>query len=284
MASRESYIFYSSFYDAIRELSDSDRLILYDAINAYSLFGTPSELTGTPKALFILIKAQLDANIRRYENGLRGGRPRHPKNQTLPTVEPNNNLNETKHEPNDNQSITETQPNKNVNDNMNDNVKEHVSFCTASEKGNSVSSAFVAERERFLILEIFFERGLVRPPDEVEKFYNHYEAIGWVDFNGKPIRSRLAAAKKWIQKDSVGKPLPASFVDIWLQLYRKAIKTIPKAENLLEIYAVRSNERTKTISLTVSTAFERSLTENKDVLGVMYNDFFSYKLERIVKK
>ena len=73
---RDSFVFYRSFYDALKELnSPEDRNNFLTAICEYAIEGNEIELTGIPKALFILVKPQLDANNRKYENGKRGGRP-----------------------------------------------------------------------------------------------------------------------------------------------------------------------------------------------------------------
>jgi len=115
---RESYVFYRSFYEAISELENDIRLEIYDAISEYSLNQNQTELKGIVKTVFTLIKPQLDANISRYENGRKGGRPK-----TKP--KPNHNLNVTKLEPNVNVNV-----NANVNDNENENknVNENVPY------------------------------------------------------------------------------------------------------------------------------------------------------------
>lgn len=121
---RESYIFYASFYDAIKELDSNDRLVVYDAINEYSLTGYMPILTGIPKAIMTLIKPQVDANQRRFENGQKGGRPKSEKQHNKDV--------ETKDKPNQNQEQTEEEPNVNdnvnVNDNQNVNENENLSL------------------------------------------------------------------------------------------------------------------------------------------------------------
>ena len=69
---RESFVFYRSFKDAMEVLNDTDKLIVYEAIADYALNMQEPHLSGFPRSLFTLIKPQLDANWRRYENGKRG--------------------------------------------------------------------------------------------------------------------------------------------------------------------------------------------------------------------
>lgn len=68
---RESFIVYRSFYEAIRELPEQNALHLYQAIFAFGLDGEEIELKGIEKTIFTLIRPQLVANWRKYENGKR---------------------------------------------------------------------------------------------------------------------------------------------------------------------------------------------------------------------
>lgn len=111
---RESFIFYKSFYESIKELDKDNQFAIYNAIMKYEFDNTELELDGIPKAIFTLIKPQLQANDKRYENGKKGGRP---KNQTITKEKPNNNQKETKIKPNYNENV-------NVNENNNVNKKE----------------------------------------------------------------------------------------------------------------------------------------------------------------
>lgn len=57
---RDSVIFYRSFYEALNELGDADRLACYDAILAYGLYGIEPTLNGVPSAVFKLIRPKVD--------------------------------------------------------------------------------------------------------------------------------------------------------------------------------------------------------------------------------
>lgn len=110
---RDSFVFYTSFSDAISELDEASRLAVYEAIVQYASTGDMPELSGVPKAIMTLIKPQIDANTRRYENGSLGGRP---------AKEEKENRRKTESKPNKNQNETKRKPN--VNDNVNDNDLE----------------------------------------------------------------------------------------------------------------------------------------------------------------
>ena len=65
---RESYIFYISFYEAIKELPPEIQLEVYNALSEYALFGSEPELTGISKAVFLLIKPTLDKPVQSLRN------------------------------------------------------------------------------------------------------------------------------------------------------------------------------------------------------------------------
>lgn len=141
---RESFVFYRSFYEAIQELPESESVKVVNAICKYALDGEVTELTGLAKSIFILVKPQLDANNRRYENGRKGGRPK--KSET--EEKPNDNQKETEHKPNNN--LSETNPNPNVNDNVNDNANENdnnIEETSSSTKKTSSSNNSSSKRK-----------------------------------------------------------------------------------------------------------------------------------------
>ena len=71
---KDSFIVYRSFHLALSSLSNKDRLKLYDAIFEFGLNQKEIKLERLPKALFYLIKPQLEANHRKYLNGKKGGK------------------------------------------------------------------------------------------------------------------------------------------------------------------------------------------------------------------
>ena len=79
MEERNSFIFYRSFYESIRELPKENRADVYDAICALALDGEEIGLEGIAKAIFILIKPQIEANNKRYMSG------KAPKKRKSPT-------------------------------------------------------------------------------------------------------------------------------------------------------------------------------------------------------
>ena len=110
---RDSFIFYRSFYEAISELPKENQADTYNAIMQYALNQEEIELTGISKAIFSLVKPQLDANYKKYENGKqKKSKTEAKQKQTKSKTRTNVNENE-----NDNENV-------NVNDNDNENVSD----------------------------------------------------------------------------------------------------------------------------------------------------------------
>lgn len=120
---KESFVFYKSFYEALKDLKEKERLKLYDAICELALNGNETKLTGVSKTIFTLIKPQIFANTKRYENGKKGGRPKKETSGFVKgkTIGFENEETKTKPNVNDNVNVNE---NVNVNVNANDNVDD----------------------------------------------------------------------------------------------------------------------------------------------------------------
>jgi hypothetical protein len=107
---RDSFVFYRSFQRSIQHLEASEQLEVYHAIIAYALDQVEPELTRYSQAVWEAIKPQIAANQRKYEAGLRGGKPKANQDLTIPEPSPNlmYNVNE----------------NDNVNEKVNDKENE----------------------------------------------------------------------------------------------------------------------------------------------------------------
>lgn len=72
---RESMVFYKSFYDAVKDLPPKQFKDAMSAICEYGFEGKEDIKTPTAKTVLALVKPMIDKNIKRYENGCKGGRP-----------------------------------------------------------------------------------------------------------------------------------------------------------------------------------------------------------------
>ena len=219
---RESFVFYRSFYEGIKELPRDIQGEVLTAIMEYGLNGVTTEnQKQITKAMFALIKPQLDANNQRFENGKKGGRPKANCNQTETETKPKQNRNKTKHEPN-------------VNDN--DNVNDNISFLEKKKQKSDVAVSDLVENENsespIETLQAPKEqsgggrkRFTIPTPEEVQAYCNErnngisgqqfcdfYSSKGW-KIGKEPMKDWKAAVRTWEmrRKDlspSVAQPQP----------------------------------------------------------------------------
>lgn len=68
----DSFVFYRSFYEALQNVPKKHRTEVYEAVFAYAFEAREPSLTGVTRALWELIRPQLDASRKRYENAKKG--------------------------------------------------------------------------------------------------------------------------------------------------------------------------------------------------------------------
>ena len=111
---RESFVFFQSYHEAISVMPPEIQLEIYNTVCRYALYGEIPEMSDMAKAMFTLMKANLDATERKYrsaiENGKRGGRPKKSEEKTK--IKPNQNRNKTELKPNRNRIETEKKQNR----------------------------------------------------------------------------------------------------------------------------------------------------------------------------
>lgn len=180
---KESFIFYRSFYEAIKDLKKKDKLQVYEAISEFSLNQNELELTGTASTVFKLIRPQLKANDKRYKNSCKGGNPNFKKGKPNPYYQKDKLCNDkpNKNDNSDNLEITKRLPNENENE----NERERVINITLPALTDIIS----------------YGLSLGANSEYCEKFYNHYESIGWVNGNGLLIKNWKLVFKNWYKKD-----------------------------------------------------------------------------------
>ena len=166
---KNSFVFYETYYEALKELPDDVQLAFFHYIAEYALYENEPELTGIEKALWIQIKQGLDKSKDRYdrlvENGKKGGRP--VENQEKP--------NETK----ENQSITKE--NQSI-------TKENQSITKESSRFQKPTLEEVSEycKER---------QNNIQP----QRFIDFYESKGW-KVGSQPMKDWKAAVRTWEQR------------------------------------------------------------------------------------
>jgi hypothetical protein len=197
---RDGFIFYESFRDAMRGLPPETQLLLYNSIADYALYDAEPDFggDGVARGFFTLVRAQIDANNRKRENGSRGGRPpkateQEPEGNRDETGEkPTGNQTETKAEPNGNQAVTETEPKEKekAKANVKANAKEKECRAEAPRRFTKPTADEIRAYCR--------ERGNAVDP---QRFFDFYEAKGWRVGN-QPMKDWQAAVRTWEGRDS----------------------------------------------------------------------------------
>ncbi len=151
---RDSFIFYRSFYESIKEIPEDAQLQVYKAISIYALEQEEIELKGIPKAIFSLVKPQLDANYKKYENGKQSkSKVKAKDKQSKSKIETNVNENENV---NDNENVNENN-NENVSDSCVDGLQEIIDFYNdnigiITPYGIEILSDYAREMSKDLII------------------------------------------------------------------------------------------------------------------------------------
>ena len=211
MGNRDSFIFYGSFYEAISCLDDATRLQCYDAVASYAITGSEPELNGVAKAIFALVKPQIDANNKRYSNGCKGaeygkkgGRPviKNPigVNDENPIGVNDENPNET---PNEKENVNENE-NENEKEKENESPSETKREKQAKEKRKRFSAPSVDE-----VRDYCRERG---NSIDAETFVDFYASKGWKVGN-TPMEDWRSSVRTWEKRECRASPRekPASF-------------------------------------------------------------------------
>lgn len=228
---KESFVFYRSFYEAIKDLDCDTKVEIYDAICEYSLNQNETKIEGIGKSILTLIKPQLDANLKRYKNGCFGGRPK------------------TKTKPNENQKETKPKPNDNVNVNVNDNV---LNICTESntstlkltdtitdlnfkkenkkEKSNSQSVDSCSLRKPISY------KPSVKITEDFQIDFDNDETFKPYKNAGPELRNAL---NSWLIKNKLNQQITKDFIA------RQIVKFATNLGKLYELAGVENKEKTK---------------------------------------
>jgi hypothetical protein len=170
---RDSFIFYRSFFSATKHLNQVEKAQLFEAICSYALDGNLSLLEGTPQGMFELIKPQLDANRKKFENGCK-------KKQKISKTEAKNK-----------QTISKDEANVNVNVNVNHN--EECKSELINDNLNNNSKGVEIDTVKLMEIDKIKTKKFIKPTIQeikdyclerknnvdVNKFFNYYEANGW---------------------------------------------------------------------------------------------------------
>lgn len=183
---RSGFVFYRSWLEAVKNLPREIQGEVLTAIIEYGLDGvTTGSLKPITSAMLAMVKPQIDANNKRLENGLKGGRPRKNKEES----EPNNNQTITKEKPNNNQTITkrnQTEPKEK--DKVKDIQKETTTNVVA--KKDAAKAATLSRKEEFYNSLIPYVE--MYGKDMVRDFFDY-----WSEMNKSETKMRFEQQPTW---------------------------------------------------------------------------------------
>ena len=170
---KDSFVFYRSFYEALQNVPKKHRTEVYEAVFEYAFESREPSISGVPRALWELIRPQLDASQKRYENakkgaeyGKLGGRPRKKEENKKPL-----------------KGYESETLNVNVNDNVNDNVNVNV---------NAPAGGTDTHIPTFDEIALFCNQHNIKT--DIKKFMQYNEGKGW-------SMEWTSALALWVQKD-----------------------------------------------------------------------------------
>ena len=187
---RDSFIFYRSFFSATKHLNQVEKAQLFEAICSYALDGNLIDLQGMSQGMFELIKPQLDANRKRFENGC-------VKKQKGSKKEAKNKQKRSKEE-------------ANVNVNHNVNVNEECKSELINENSNLMENHNIENNFKGVEIEAVKNKKFTKPTIQeiknyclerknnvdANKFFNYYEANGW-KVGKNPMKDWQACVRTW---------------------------------------------------------------------------------------
>ena len=195
-ANSDGFRWLPSYYEALRNLPNKDRLALYDALLDYGFGNEPGDLPPRLHAYFALIVPTLEASVnferKQRENGRKGGRPR----------KPSDGENEAKEEPKpkktENPNKTQTKPKAGKTENLDVDIGIDIDV-DVEEKG----AAKPPKRPRFVppteaeVLDYCREKGYAVDP---EAFVAFYASKGWKVGNA-PMKDWKMALVTWQKRE-----------------------------------------------------------------------------------
>ena len=176
----DSFVFYTSWLEAVEELDEETQLNTLKAILKYQAFHEESDIKGVSLAIFKMAKPIIDdmysRRIASIENGKKGGRPKAAQSTEIEDKAEGSLKPKNLEKPSNNPPFSLGYSEKNLNENENDNGNEN-------ENANS-------KRFKPPTLEEVREYCLERNNNvDPKQFYDYFSTGKWKDSKGNPVRN-----------------------------------------------------------------------------------------------
>lgn len=184
----DSFIFLKTWRTGLKTLPPADRVEAYDAIIDYALEGKPYEGDNVAiKMMLAMISSQIDEHNKRYQEKIQ--QCSNAANARWSKQKNNIENEQMRTDADASDSIREDAPNYNHNNNSNNNSNQDVN---TKNKRKKFIKPTIEE-----IKEYCTEQGL---NIDVEYFFNHYEANGWLA-GRVPMKDWKATLRNWAARE-----------------------------------------------------------------------------------
>ena len=207
MASKKGFLLLNNQIEIIETLTDEQAGQLLKAFYDYNL-GKEIKLNGLMLTVFSNFKIVFDENEQKYQETCEKNkknienywkRVKEQNTNEYDRIQSNTNVYERKRM-NTMATNININTNKNINTNLNENNKNinniNINKSERDQSFTPTASPTLAEIYNYACsLDI-------NDKDYCEKFYNHYESIGWVNGTGREIKNWKLVFNNWLKKDN----------------------------------------------------------------------------------
>ena len=211
MASKKGFLLLNNQIEIIETLTDEQAGQLLKAFYDYNL-GKEIKLNGLMLTVFSNFKIVFDENEQKYQETCEKNkknienywkRVKEQNTNEYDRIQSNTNVYERKR-----MNTMATNININTNKNINTNLNTNINL---NENNKNINNNIKSERDQNFtptasptLAEIYnYACSLdINDKDYCEKFYNHYESIGWVNGTGREIKNWKLVFNNWLKKDN----------------------------------------------------------------------------------
>ena len=207
MASKKGFLLLNNQYEVIETLNDEQAGQLLKAFFDYNL-GKEIKLNGLMRTVFNNFKVVFDENEQKYQEKCEKNKQnienywkkiKEQNTNEYERIQSNTNVYEKIRT---NTMATNININKNINTNINTNKSKlnnnniNINKSERDQNFTPTASPTLAEIYNYACsLDI-------NDKDYCERFYNHYESIGWVNGTGREIKNWKLVFNNWLKKDN----------------------------------------------------------------------------------
>ena len=211
MASKKGFLLLNNQIEIIETLTDEQAGQLLKAFYDYNL-GKEIKLNGLMLTVFSNFKIVFDENEQKYQETCEKNK-KNIENYWKRVKEQNTNeydriQSNTSEYERKRMNTMATNININTNKNINTNLNTNINL---NENNKNINNNIKSERDQSFtptasptLAEIYnYACSLdINDKDYCEKFYNHYESIGWVNGTGQEIKNWKLVFNNWLKKDN----------------------------------------------------------------------------------